>query len=272
MNVDLFAYIAANRDAVPDVSNDERIRLSSEFENRKMGKLNEQDGYDCKLCLNRGYFTEVNENGNLAIYDCKCMQTRATLKRFMRSGMGDMLRDYTFAKYTIDEPWQRELRDKAVSFVNDASAKWLYMGGQSGCGKTMLCTAVCAEYIRRGFTAKYMLWYRDSKQLKALVNNADEYRDKLTRYADAQVLYIDDFFKTKSGYMPTEADVKLAFEIINDRLLDRDKITVISSELTLSDLLDCDEATVSRIVDAAGDYQVAIPKDRKKNYRLKGLL
>ena len=91
----------------------------------------------------------------------------------------------------------------------------------------------------------------------------------INKYKNAKVLYIDDFLKVKKGEEPTPADINLAFEILNYRLLDPDKITVISSEKTLLDLLNYDEATMSRIFKAAGRYKINIEKDIKKNYRLK---
>ena len=64
--------------------------------------------------------------------------------------------------------------------------------------------------------------------------------------------------------------MNLAFEIINHRIIDREKVTIISSEKTLDQLMEYDEATMSRIYQKAGRYKISIAKDKSKNYRLRG--
>jgi DNA replication protein DnaC len=83
------------------------------------------------------------------------------------------------------------------------------------------------------------------------------------------VLYIDDFFKTESGKLPTTAEINIAFEILNFRYNNPDLVTIISSEKGMSELLEIDEATGSRIFERSKDYSISIAKDKNKNYRLK---
>jgi DNA replication protein DnaC len=84
------------------------------------------------------------------------------------------------------------------------------------------------------------------------------------------ILYIDDFLKVRNGEEPTNGDLNLAFEIINHRLLDKEKSTIISSEKTLDEIIMYDEALMSRVYQNAGEYNISIKQDRNKNYRLKG--
>jgi DNA replication protein DnaC len=177
--------------------------------------------------------------------------------------------DYKFDKFITTEGWQIDLKNKAQAFCEDDSARWFYIGGQPGCGKTHLCTAIAAHYIKREKDVKYMLWCEDAKRLKALVNEYAEYQTAINELKNVAVLYIDDFFKTQHGEQPTKGDINLAFEILNHRLLNHELITIISSEKTLMDLLEYDEATMSRIYQLTGIYKTNIPKDIKKNYRLK---
>jgi DNA replication protein DnaC len=114
-----------------------------------------------------------------------------------------------------------------------------------------------------------MLWCEDSKKLKALVNEYTEYQTAISELKNVPVLYIDDFFKTQHGEQPTKGDINLAFEILNHRLMNPELITIISSEKTMMNLLEYDEATMSRIYQHTGTYKTDIPKDIKKNYRLK---
>lgn len=136
------------------------------------------------------------------------------------------------------------------------------------CGKTHLCTAIATDYIKKGYELRYMLWIDDSKMLKSLANDF-AYQDKINIYKNVDVLYIDDFLKVKQGGEPTTADIVLAFEILNSRVMDDEKVTIISSEKTIDELLDYDEAMMSRIVQKCGRYKLNIGKDRSKNYRLK---
>ena len=216
------------------------------------GKLHEKDGHNCSICKNKGYIARLD--GDCEVHTpCKCLKTRATLKRARASGLNDILEDYTFDKYIATDLWQKNIKECAMQFCKDEDAHWFYIGGQVGSGKTHLCTAICGYYIK----------------LKALVTDKT-YQDEIAVYKDTDVLYIDDFFKVRQGENPSSADVNLAFEIINHRLLSKDKITVISSEKLLDELINYDEATMSRISQKVGRYKISVNADRGKNYRLRG--
>ena len=237
--------------------------------NKSEGTLHEQDGYNCDICKNKGFVAKLGENDEDVYAICKCQKIRSTLRRAKRSGLGDIIKDYTFDKYKATEEWQESIKAKAQDFCNDDDARWFYIGGQVGCGKTHLCTAISAHYIKAGQEVKYMIWSEDSKRLKSLVNDP-AYQDGISVFKDVDVLYIDDFLKVRNGETPTTADMNLAFEIINHRLLSRNKITIISSEKTLDEILDYDEATMSRIYQNAGRYNISVGRDKSRNYRFKG--
>lgn len=211
----------------------------------------------------------LGENGYPSMRECKCKKIRATLKRAKRSGLGDILKDFSFNKFEATDSWQKEIKEKAQQFCTDEDAKWFYIGGQVGSGKTHICTAIASYYIKAGKEVRYMLWAEDSKFLKANVNE-NVYTERMADLKNADVLYIDDFLKVKQGEVPTPADINIAFEIINHRLMSNDKVTIISSEKQLNEVMDYDEATMSRIYQKTGQYKFSIAKDREKNYRLKG--
>lgn len=244
-----------------------RLQMA-EFYNNSEGDLNTIDGYDCKVCKNKGFIAKVDDNACEVYSLCQCQKIRATLKRAKESGLGDILTEYTFDKYIATDEWQKHIKEKAQEFCKNDDAHWFYIGGQVGSGKTHICTAIAAHYIKSGQEVKYMLWSEESKKLKSLVNDIG-YQDEIALYKDVDVLYIDDFLKVRNGETPTNGDINLAFEIINHRLLSKDKITIISSEKTLDELLDYDEATMSRISKKAERYKLNISKDRNKNYRLR---
>ena len=246
----------------------ERRQLIIDIENGLEGHLNEEDGYNCDECKNRGYTWKLNDDDMDTRVDCKCKSVRDTLRRAKRSGLGDILIDYTFDKFNATDGWQIDLKNKAIEFCNDKDAKWFFIGGQPGSGKTHICTAIAGYYIKKRYDVLYMLWCEDSKKLKAVVNEP-EYQSELNKYKNVDVLYIDDFLKTQHGEQPTKGDINIAFELINHRLMNPDLITIISSEKTLTDILAYDEATMSRIYQHTKKYKTDIAKDIGKNYRLK---
>ena len=172
----------------------------------------------------------------------------------------------TFDAYQADAPWQRTLLERTKEFAALDSPAWLFIGGQSGCGKTHLCTAAVTQRLLAGSDLRYMRWMNDSVRLKALAMEPE--RDRLMRaYIDAPVLYIDDLFKSA----PTPADLHLAFELLDARYCDQSKRTIISSERTLSDLLAIDEALAGRILERCGDdFLLNIPRNASRNMRTSG--
>lgn len=245
-------------------------QMQIDMYNNSQGNLNEVDGYNCDICKNKGFIARLDENGYEVHRYCKCQKVRNTLRRARRSGLGDILSDYTFDKFKALDQWQIDLKNKAQAFCEDDSSRWFFVGGQPGSGKTHICTAIAAHYIKKGLNVQYMLWCEDSKRLKALVNDFTEYQNEVNKFKNVDVLYIDDFLKTQHGEHPTKGDINLAFEILNHRLMNPEQITIISSEKTLtSEILSYDEATMSRIYQQTKQYKTDIEKDIGKNYRLR---
>ena len=257
----------------------ERRKRSCEWlcdsENKRFGTLNEYDGYNCDICHNKGYILEpefyLNNYTQIQV-TCKCMKVRKTIRALKRSGLESVVHDYTFDKYIASEPWQQGVLSKAKEYLNDYDNHWFFFGGSTGSGKSHICTAIAVSLLKQGKEVKYMLWRDEAGRLKSIVNDED-YGEEIKLYKNVDVLYIDDLFKTgRTGdqvkQRPTQADINLAFEILNNRSIQK-KITIISSECVLTDLIDIDEAIAGRIKQKCGDYCINIAPDKKKNYRLK---
>ena len=267
---DILAKLQSKHGVAENLSYHDYQQQRIDWYNDTVGDLNELDGYNCDLCKNKGFIAKLDEYDMEVHTVCKCQKIRATLRRAQRSGLGNIISEYTFDKYRTTDEWQTFIKNTAQSFCKDDEAHWFYIGGQVGSGKTHICTAIAAHYIKAGREVKYMLWSEEAKKLKSLVNDIG-YQEEISLYKNVDVLYIDDFLKVKNGENPTPADINLAFEIINHRLLSRDKITIISSEKTLDEMLDYDEATMSRIYQKTGIYKISVGRDKQKNYRLKEL-
>ena len=226
-------------------------------------------GYDCKICHNKGivYFRQGDE---IVSKNCDCMKVRESLARIKNSGLSNLSEKYTFDRYIIEHDFQKVVKDKAVNFLKN-NAKWFFIGGQIGCGKSHICTAIVGELLKQGKQARYMQWRDDVVNLKSHANTPD-YPYMIKQFKNAEVLYIDDLFKMEVGKSPTTADINIAFEIINHRYINPDFTTIISSEKTIMDMLSIDQAIASRICEYAGEYMVNISEDIHKNYRLRGVI
>lgn len=243
------------------------------------GKMNEEDGYDCRICKNKGYVAVVVERPGgkygYSCRDCRCAETRESIMRMKRSGLEKVIKDLTFDKYEDVEPWQKHIKEKAKAYAEEPKG-WFYIGGQPGCGKTHLCTAICRELLLRGMPVMYMKWREDITRLKALAMDAEVRQREVDKLKRVKVLYIDDLFKTGrnpdgSEPKPTSADINIAQEIVNYRYGDPELFTIISGELSISELVDIDEALGSRILERSKPNNgLSIARDRVKNYRFRG--
>ena len=206
--------------------------------------------YDCPKCKNKGWVA-YNDGDGVVYERCSCMPRRQAQRQIRLSGLSALLDDYRFDNYETPEPWQKSALRKAQGYARDPYGHWLYIFGRPGTGKSHLCTAVCGALLASGAAVRYMLWRDASRELKALTNDSEGFGEAIRPYKAADVLYIDDFLKGGT----TEADMRLAFELLNSRYNSR-KPTLLSSELSIDDVLDLDEAVGSRIYERAKGYVI----------------
>ena len=234
--------------------------------NETPGNLNEFDGYHCEKCNNKGIVC-FEKNGELYSKYCECRKTRKAIRALKDSGLMEAIKVKTFDTYKTENEWQAQIKKSAISYCQNPLGKWFFIGGQSGAGKTHICTAICGEYLKKGIPVRYMVWSEEARRLKANRNNDEQYHKLIEPFKMIDVLYIDDFLKTQKGAEPTPADINVAFELLNARLVYKKK-TIISSEHTLDELLLFDEGAISRISEEAGCYIFNIDRDPYKNYRI----
>lgn len=212
---------------------------------------------DCEICGNTGSVTECKD-GVLYSRECSCMARRRSIRKLKNSGLEDMISRYTFDSYETPDRETARIKEIAQHYTDG----WLYIFGRSGSGKTHICTAICADLIRKDLEVYYMSWRDESTALKALVTDAEEYEKRLNKIKRVPVLYIDDFLKGGSS----DADIRLAFEILNARYNDKALRTIISSEFDIKDILDRDEALGGRIYERSKGRVIKAPS---KNWRLR---
>ena len=245
-------------------------KMRAQTYNDQPGKMT---GYDCQKCRNKGVIAFPREDGNIITRECECMRIRRCVWEMEKSGLKNSIRDLTFDAYIANDPWQKALKEGAQSYAREPKG-WLLLGGQSGSGKTHLCTAVCRQRLYAGDQVLYMPWREKLSELRSLPPDSQERRSVLHSCKNAQVLYIDDLYKTGRNFdgndKPTSSDISLAFEILNHRYINHLR-TIISTERTPQELVDIDEATGSRIIEAAGEHVYSIAKTHTRNYRLRSV-
>ena len=217
-----------------------------------------------------------NEDGIRMVGKCACRLAREAEDRLLRSGLADAVGQQTFEAFETVTPVQRTIKKTAMDYVDalfsaesNQRRPWLYIGGNPGSGKTHICTAVCGEVLKRNVAVRYMQWLNESRRLKRLVNDED-FEDYVSDYVNVSLLYIDDLLKQKYVARPefSEADIKIAFTILNARYV-TNKPTVISSEWNLIDqLLPADEGVFSRVYERCKGYIVNVGRDQRNNYRM----
>ena len=249
----------------------ERVEKLSEMANNKRGDLDLVDGYNCPKCLNRGYsiiVTERNGQYSQACVPCSCSKVRRAIRRMKRSGLENSLKKLN--DFEASEDWQKLMLEKARAYLaaDKKNGESFFIGGAVGCGKTFICSAICRELLHAGNEVIYMPWVTEAARLKALAND-ESLADNIATYARCEFLYIDDFFKpTGTNTAPTSADVRLAYDIINYRYINKLPL-IISSEKYSTELMEYDEATISRIYERAKGFTVNVGRNGSRNYRMK---
>lgn len=264
-----FAEFVANR-VLP--SEEERVRRNCESENKKPGELNKDDGYNCPKCLNRGDIWVPANNGSHwfeSFRKCDCWKVRASIRRMKASGLENTL--HKLSEFEAVQPFQQEMLAKARAYLAEdhSNGASLFMGGAVGSGKTFICAAVCRELLHAGHEVIYMQWVTEAQRLKAIAND-DSAADEIAAFSHAEYLYIDDLFKpTGQNAGPTPADIRLAYDIINYRYVNKLPM-IVSTEKYMPELLALDEATASRLYERAKGFSQNIKRDPTRNYRMKG--
>lgn len=218
--------------------------------------------YDCKKCLNKGVIEYITDDYSESCKVCSCMKIRSCYQAMANSGITqEAIERMTFDSFKESEhEWQTRLKHTAIRYAESDLSKWLLLSGQSGCGKTHLCTAVSKWLMENGRQVKYVLWHDAVRKLAGNKYNVEVYDKYMDGLRNADVLYIDDMFKSE------KTEKGIAFEIINARYISR-KPTIISTELSLSDIEIIDPAISSRIYELSSGFIAQVKADSSRNYR-----
>ncbi len=221
--------------------------------------------YKCDKCKDLEVIIFKDEEGRTITRQCECFKINQSQRRLERTALFAKKDEYTFEKYNPENDWQKGILEKAKKYVKDANG-WFFIGGQPGAGKTHICTAILRNlsYIHN-LSYEYILFNQKMTELKQWkFDDKLKYAEELNRLINTNILFIDDLFKIQ----PTNADLEILFDIINNRYLNNG-ICIISSEKYINDICKIDEAIGSRIYEKSKDNLINIKLDKNKDYRLK---
>lgn len=229
----------------------------------------------CDLCKDVGYTFEMDGNYEIAV-KCKCMSLKQAKQRMEKSGLGNLLESKTLDNYETKQEFQKVIKDTAIKYVDEYTKGNKYsfaILGQSGAGKTHIMSAISRELLETGVEVKYYIADEIIQNLQACKFDDENYMNEFNKIVRAEVLYIDDLFKSSiTNYYKQENikidDLKEIFKVINYRY-NKNMPILLNSEIHFERFADIDQAIIGRINEMCDyKYLVSIKPDINKNYRL----
>lgn len=255
---------------IAGMSEDEYQEWVCQRENARRVLRRQNYGIDCPVCGNKGIvFAWDRKLQTRVTRTCECVQMRDTMRRMEESGVCDDWQSKTFEAFRAKEGWQAKLKTRIRQYADDPDRDWLLVTGQSGCGKTHLCTAAFAQLVRFGFPGQYVCWLDLMQKLDALYYNSEKFDIAVRPLMTCRLLYLDDLFKTRGGAEVGNRAFDNALRILDARYKSPNLLTILSTEWTLDQIVRMDEALGGRIRERCGSYIVQIEKKDGRNYRLR---
>lgn len=225
--------------------------------------------YKCEKCKDSGWIVRDDERGCSHSKRCDCWAIREAKRITENSGISTEFQGKGFNDYDTKGNEQLEhAKNKAIEYfrqfqkVEHTRRNSIMFCGQVGSGKTHLGTAICSNLMNLNIPVVYMAYRNTITRLKQKIVDEKEYDKDISQYIKARVLYIDDLLKGKI----TESDINIMYEIVNYRYMNNLPI-ILSTEKSLEELLNFDEAIGSRILEMCRG-NIVILQGRELNYRL----
>lgn len=216
------------------------IRRENEQLRRKRALLLTSNGYpadwfdikyNCQKCSDTGYE---------GIEMCSCMRRELTLAGFASSGLATLIESQSFENFSLDfysgadrrsvEHNFECLRTFAENFDKDTKTSWLLLGA-TGLGKTHLSTSVAKVVIERGYDVVYESAQGMISDFEAVRFGRDYESRRDERYAECDLLIIDDLGTEVSNQFTVSCIYNVLTERINKKLP-----TIINTNLSQSEI------------------------------------
>ena len=243
----------------------EKVKNQEKLDCLKSAKSLAKNEYKCSKCRDM-LFIELDD-GSFA--PCKCRNLRIAENKLKLSGISEEFRKMRFENFKYEssiEAMEAYVTSKTYSkefksIINKKQNSIMLMG-QVGSGKTHLAMAISNILLDDGKGVIYMPYRNIITKIKQCITDEENYQREISKYKEAQILFIDDLFKGRI----TESDINIMYEIIDYRYF-KNLPMIITTEKSLSNLLEIDEAIGSRLYEKCKNYTV-IMKGKKLNYRI----
>lgn len=194
--------------------------------------------YTCPNCCDTGFIMAT---------PCECYKTKRIKYLFEYSNLSEVMKEQTFDKFRLDfysnEPYGEFMSplknagiilSKCKGFAEKdeyKQGKNLYLFGDSGLGKTFLCSCMANALIAKGVSVLYQTAYNIITEMEEQKFRYAENTEKTSLYYNVPVLIIDDL----GTEFPSSFTSAVMFDIINNRLI-RNLSTVISTNLRIDEI------------------------------------
>lgn len=193
-----------------------------------------------------------------------CYERLHAAKNRLSAGLPEELKEKTLTNFEYGETWQRQALEAAVSFARDPEGL-IFLGGQSGCGKSHLAAGIIYYVAKSG--SQPPLYYSWPELLAAVRRSSRDWKaaDIRDTLKDCRaVVVIDDFLAAPNG-RPNNTALETAFEIVSARTANK-RPTVLASPYKAEKINDLYPVLFKRIARAAGDRLISIDQDDAKDY------
>lgn len=216
--------------------------------------------YKCDICKDTGftYFEKEDKWGkkHLTARFCKCRIDEINQNRIKKANVSQLFAKCTFYNFKENNEKQKEVKKRCIEFYiqgiddsipSDEKAVFLLLSGQAGRGKTHLAVATLNNFIANSYKALYTNYKELVRTLSQHALDNKAFNEYMQKCKQADILLIDDLFKSSNEQDITKAQLNYMYELINQRYAEK-KLSIFTTQKSVDSLLKIDEATASRII------------------------
>lgn len=248
----------------------EKIQTIDHLQKKNENGQKESFSKKCKICDDTTWI-EYRKDERTCAYRCECYNEKQNDKNngWKEAGLSISTSKLGFTNFEEWNEKAKDMKDMATKYyqnfesIKDTRKNSIILSGNSGCGKTHISIAIANNLMRKKKKVIYMPYRDVIINIKQNMLDGDAYAKALNKYKKAEILLIDDLFKGQIS----KSDINIMFEIINYRYMNNMPM-IISTEMTITEVIKTDEAVGSRLYEMVKSYTIEI-LGGENNYRLK---
>ncbi len=220
--------------------------------------------YNCPKCKDSGYILVKDKNDYEIAYPCHCLEKMQIFERLSNCGLSEVFKKKTLSSYNCETKEEITNKRKALIYCNDYNKQptSLLISGGVGSGKTHLGIGAMLNLIEQNINCRYVEYHNMLVSLKQSIMDEESHTREINKYLNPKILFIDDFLKGKV----TQTDSNYIYRIVNTRYL-QNKHMIISTEKTIGEMLEWDEAIASRIIEMSKDNILTFGETQNKRIK-----